>query len=147
MTEENGGERPGPGEVQPGEAGGDGPAPRLRLRDEILQMMYWMKGEGLVEEAGPADLMSFLSGRAGREELEDELEAMAEAGLLEASGAGRYRLTGDGAMEGGRRFSDEFDDLTGQAHGECNDPTCDCHTDPQAALECMAERHGAAHGS
>lgn len=146
MTDDAGRDVDGSPEVQPGEAGGDGPGARLRLRDEILQMMYWMKGEGLVEDPGPVDLQGFLAGRAERSELERELEAMAETGLLERAGEGRYRLTGDGAMEGGRRFSDAFDGLTGQAHGECNDPTCDCRTDPQAALECAAERHGAAHG-
>lgn len=129
----------------PGRTRESGPGARLRLRDEILQMMYWMRGEGLVDAPGAGDLLTFLAGRAEPARLEGELATMVDAGLLERAGEAGYRLTDEGAVEGARRFSDEFDGLTGQAHGECADPDCDCHTDPQAALECMAERHGATH--
>ena len=54
---------------------------------------------------------------------------------------GTVRLTEDGRREGARRFADAFSGMTGQAHGECSDPDCDCHTDPEAALECHRARH------
>ena len=38
----------------------------------------------------------------------------------------RYALTEEGAREGGRRFADEFKDLTKPGHGECGDPDCEC---------------------
>jgi len=125
---------------------GRGPEGRLRLRDEILQMMYWMRGEGLAEEVGPDDLTPFLGAGTEAEALDAELASMVGAGLLDEVGGGRYALTAQGLLEGGRRFSDEFEGLTEQAHGECSDPDCDCDTDPQAALECLSERHGLPHG-
>ena len=33
----------------------------LHWRDEILQVMYWMSGEGLGDTVAPADLVSFLA--------------------------------------------------------------------------------------
>jgi len=38
----------------------------------------------------------------------------------------RYELTATGVREGGRRFADEFANLTRPGHGECADPNCQC---------------------
>jgi hypothetical protein len=54
--------------------------------------------------------------------------------------SGEYRLTDTGRREAARRFAEEFAPLLSQGHGECNDPNCDCHSDPKAAAECHAGR-------
>lgn len=101
-------------------------------RDEILQIMYWFRGEELGEVVSPRDLVPFL----GAEEtfVQQQLERLVEEGYVarQASstpdGTMRYQLTDWGVTEAGRRFADEFEGLTGQAHGECNNPNCSCQT-------------------
>lgn len=120
----------------------------LRRRDEILQVLYWMQGEGLGDGAGPDDLRRLLArpgdGDGGRDgDLERDLAALEGAGLVRRAADGTVRLTEAGRREGGRRFADAFSGLTAQAHGECSDPLCDCHHDPEAALECRRARFGA----
>ncbi len=99
------------------------PMAALRCRDDILQAMYWMRGEGFGEEADGQMLRSFLVVNEGL--LREQLEILAEEGYLEESG-GRYRLSELGVKEGGRRFADEFAGLQGTAHGDCGPdcPTC-----------------------
>jgi hypothetical protein len=112
-------------------------------RDEILQVMYWLKGEGLLDEVAADDLRRFLETDPGR--LEERLEQLAQEGYLEP-GAGdlvRYRLTPWGIDEGRRRFLDEFAPFLGrESHVECGDPACECHTSG-AACPRIQERQGA----
>lgn len=105
------------------EFGGTG----FEAQDEILQVMYWLRGEKLAEDVGAADLARFV----GRAELDIDgaLERLALLGLVRPVSAGgelRYGLTDEGTREGGRRFADEFKDLTRPGHGECGDPECEC---------------------
>ncbi len=101
-------------------------------RDEILQIMYWFRGEELGEVVSPRDLVPFL----GSEEtfVQQQLERLVEEGYVARQapstpdGTMRYQLTEWGVAEAGRRFADEFEGLTGQAHGECNNPNCSCQT-------------------
>lgn len=116
----------------------------IRAQDEILQVLFWMRGEDLGEEVRRAQLEVFLTPEEGRE-LGPALRRLEEKGLLardEAGGGTTYRLTEEGLLEGGRRFADEFADIAGQAHGTCSDPDCGCHSDPTAAHECRRERPG-----
>jgi hypothetical protein len=106
----------------------------LYWRDEILQALFWMSGEGLADAATAADLARFLA--ADETLIGAELERLAAGGYLErmeARDARSYRLTEIGRLEGGRSFQDEFDGLTRQAHGECA-PGCTCQ-DPKHAGE------------
>lgn len=96
------------------------PVTALRCRDDILQAMYWMRGEGFGEEADARSLSSFLV--VDEELLREQLAVLAGEGYLEES-AGRYRLSEFGVKEGGRRFADEFAGLQSTAHGECA-PDC-----------------------
>ena len=109
----------------------------LFWRDEILQVMYWMAGEGLGHSVGVAALRTFLGGD------EPQLEAlMARAtaeGFLEAVGATTWTLTEMGKDAGKRAFAMEFEGLTGQAHGECG-PDCWCHQSAARAAQCATER-------
>ena len=96
----------------------------LYWRDEILQIMYWYRGEGFGEIVAARDLMTFLP--ADEHFLNTQLERMVVEGYLvrqDDTPTPRYTFTEYGAREGARRFADEFAGLTGQAHGECG-PNC-----------------------
>ena len=117
------------------------PLDDLFWRDEILQIMYWFRGEGFGESVQPAELRRFLANDAP--ELTPHLQQMVADGLLVQEDAGQYRLTELGQREGARRFRDAFEGLTKPAHGECS-ADCDCHTtgDPEA---CEKRQHAHAH--
>lgn len=102
--------------------------PGLAAQDEILQVLFWLRGEHLAQDATAAELVRFVS--LPLLEVEQVLVRLAAVGLLIAStregSPARYRLSDDGVREGGRRFADEFADLTRPGHGECGDPECEC---------------------
>lgn len=102
------------------------PGDAIRRRDELLQIMYWMRGEGLGEEVSADDVVRFLIDTP-RPLLTADLRSLEETGLVEPAGTGRYRLTEAGTEEAARRFSEAFSDYTQQGHGGCSDPDCDCH--------------------
>jgi hypothetical protein len=102
----------------------------LAATDELLQVMYWLRGERLAEDVAAGDLTRWVGLTAA--EIGPLLAAMTASGLVReevprADGAPRYALTAAGVREGGRRFADEFADLTRRGHGECGDVECDCH--------------------
>ena len=108
-----------------------------------MQILFWLRGEGLLADVGVADLNRFLAGTV--EELAIVLERLAGIGLVRRVGADpggtiRYALTPEGVKEGGRRFADEFADMTKPGHGECGDPECDCHQSGNPA-DCAHYRH------
>jgi hypothetical protein len=108
----------------------------LRVRDEVLQAMYWMSAEGLAERPAASELSGFLAVPA--QTLAPFLVRFAEDGYLEREG-GRFRLTPKGEELGKRSFADEFADLTRPGHGEC-DEDCWCHSSPEEAARCLEER-------
>src|SRR5919108_5277636 len=87
----------------------------LRVRDEVLQALYWMRSEGIADAPTPAELARFLAVPAAT--LAVCLQRLAADGLIEASGTGR-RLTEEGERLGKRSFADEVADMTRQGHGE-----------------------------
>ena len=101
----------------------------ILVQDEILQMMFWMRGEKLVEAPTLEDLNRFLQLR--REELEEGVVRLISLGYLErvAGGAApRFVLTEVGVAQGKRRFRDEFEPVLGHdSHLICDDPDCQCH--------------------
>ena len=96
----------------------------LKSRDEILQVMYWMTGEGLGSEFSTADLQKFLPSEQAV--LRCDLELLVSSGLLESQDD-KFSLTQQGRAEGGRRFADEFESMIKPGHFECDEPDCDCH--------------------
>ncbi|WP_337869579.1 hypothetical protein [Meiothermus sp.] len=96
----------------------------LRLRDEILQVLYWLKGENLGETA-TAQQVSVLVG-SSPELIGKVFEMMQLEGLLLGAGEATVQLTELGHKEGGRRFNDAFADLTRSAHGACGPDCEDC---------------------
>ena len=110
----------------------------LRWRDEILGALYWLRGEGIMADAGAADLSGFLA--AEPDVLGHHLARLAAEGYLQQEGEGedaRYRLSEEGGKEGGRVFADDFAELTGAAHGECG-PGCSCQVHGAAACKIPA---------
>lgn len=116
----------------------------LFWRDEILQVLYWMLGEGLAEEAGARQIQVFLGG--DEPELEQIMIQVASEGFLESRGEGRYALTELGKDAGKRSFALEFEGLLGQAHGECG-PDCWCHKSAARAAQCATERLAKLYGT
>jgi hypothetical protein len=113
----------------------------LRIRDEVLQAMYWMRAEGLADAPTAAELARFLAVPA--DTLVPYLARFVTDGYLERAEAG-YNLTETGTLIGKRSFADEFADLTRPAHGECDDD-CWCHDSPEEAARCLEERTGHVH--
>lgn len=111
----------------------------LFWQDEILQAMFWMKGEGIADAVDSSELARFLGGDArvvGR-----QMSRLAAGGYLErVSGGRRYRLTEIGRLEGARSFQDEFAELTRLAHGDCA-PGCWCKDPAHAGEPCPGHAH------
>ena len=106
----------------------------LRVRDEVLQIMFWMLGENIAHEVDAPYVARFLA--MPEAEIAEALAVLSRERLtLHGAKAGRFRLSEEGMREGGRRFQDEFRDLTKQAHGECS-PGCWCHTAEGEGKEC-----------
>jgi coproporphyrinogen III oxidase-like Fe-S oxidoreductase len=114
----------------------------LRVRDEVLQAMYWMRSEGLADAPAAKELSRFLAVPA--DTLAPHLERFVGDGYLERLGNG-FRLTELGTEVGKRAFAEEFADMTRPTHGECDDD-CWCHESPEEAARCLEERVGQAHG-
>lgn len=114
----------------------------VEAADEVLQILYWLRGEKLADDASLEVLQRFIpSDPAALSRILDRLE---RNGLVTTSlsdtGIPRYRLSDEGAREGGRRFADEFADITKPGHGECGDPECDCHQSGNPA-DCAHHHH------
>jgi hypothetical protein len=108
----------------------------LRVRDEVLQAMYWMASEGLGDHPTADQLARFLAVPAST--LGAYLDRFCADGDIDRVGDG-YRLTATGETAGKRTFADEMAELTGATHGEC-DEDCWCHSSPEAAADCLEER-------
>ncbi|GAC1341733.1 MAG: hypothetical protein NVSMB29_12670 [Candidatus Dormibacteria bacterium] len=123
------------------------PGPQLDYlfwRDELLQVMYWMIGEGLATEPTPAQLENFLG--ASESGITQVLGRMTEDGYVERASGGGFALTGLGLAEGKRSFSEEFAALTHQAHGECSPDCTFCHGPGADPASCPSKKvsHAAA---
>ncbi len=110
----------------------------LYWRSEILQVMYWLRGEGLGEVADAALLERFLGveARLGV----GYLDQLVTDGYLDQMSGG-YVLSAQGLEEGRTEFALSFADLTRPGHGECS-ADCWCHASVEEALACAAERVG-----
>jgi hypothetical protein len=113
----------------------------LRVREDVLQAMYWMRSEGFGDSPRAGELARFLA--VPETTLTVYLERFADEGYLVRSGEG-FTLTALGEERGKRTFAEEFAGLTGQAHGECDDD-CWCHESPEEAARCLEERLQHAH--
>jgi hypothetical protein len=115
-----------------GEANAERPQDDFYWRDEILQVMYWYKGEGFGDSVAARDLQLFLN--AATPFVEMHLERLVASGYLdreESGGVVRYGFTPFGAKEGARRFAAEFAELINQGHGECPPDCVYCKDQPR----------------
>jgi hypothetical protein len=108
----------------------------IRIRDEVLQAMYWMRSEGLADTPSADELARFLAVPAAT--LRPYLERFSADGYIEPAADG-WRLSPSGEEMGKRTFAEEFADLTKPTHGECDDD-CWCHESPEEAARCLEER-------
>jgi DNA-binding IclR family transcriptional regulator len=117
----------------------------LYWRSEILQAMYWMRGEKLAVDVDPLELAMFLA--AAPATVHGQLQQLADEGYVDVipGRLARYALTSLGAAEGGRSFRDEFEGLTRAGHGECG-PGCWCQ-DPKRAEDPCPGRTELARGA
>lgn len=109
----------------------EGEGGEIALRDQVLELMYWLEGEGFPEHTTVAGLARFLM--HSEAEVGGAVARLIDRGDLTPVDGG-HRLTATGRREAARRFAEEFAPLLKQGHGECNDPECDCHEG--GAAEC-----------
>lgn len=120
----------------------DEPGADIARRDEMLELLFWFEGEGLQGSATLAGMTRFLAQPAIT--VATTLRDLVGRGFV-VELQKEYRLTEVGRREASRRFKDEFSELLSQGHGECNDPTCDCHDNPAGAADCHAARSPGGH--
>jgi hypothetical protein len=110
----------------------------LYWQDEILQVMFWLLGEGFAQETTIADLRRFLDGDP--HVLGSTLQELEREGLVSWTDRA-YTLTERGKVEAQRRFVDEFRPLLGKSgHGECDDD-CWCHDPEHTGEPCPSTVH------
>ena len=113
----------------------------LYWRSEILQVMYWLRGEGLGEVVDALLIERFLGVDAAIGVT--YLDRLVEEGYLDTATMG-YTLSPRGLEEGAIEFAASFSDLTKPAHGECS-ADCWCHASIEEAEACAAERREHTH--
>ena len=110
---------------------------RMYWRDELLQLLFWVEGEGFGSKVDAETIDRFLGGES--EIALMHLDRLVTEGYLRRAGVDTYRLADRGRMEGRRLFAEEFADLTRPTHGECG-KDCWCRQAPEEALICLATR-------
>jgi hypothetical protein len=113
----------------------------LYWRSEILQVMYWLRGEGLGDVVDPQVIERFLGVDAAIGIT--YLDRLVEEGYLVRHGQ-RYELSEQGIEEGAAEFAASFADLTKPAHGDCA-ADCWCHASAEEAEACLHERQAHQH--
>lgn len=108
----------------------------LYWRSEILQVMYWLRGEGLGEVVDAHLLERFLGVEA--EVGVGYLDRLVVDGYLDVAPGG-YVLSESGLAEGKTEFALSFAELTRPTHGECS-ADCWCKNSVEEAIACAAER-------
>lgn len=108
------------------------PLRALFWRDEILQVLYWMKGEGFGETVTAEAMVALLN--TNIDNLKWHLAKLTSEDFLERKGE-LFQLTEMGNKEAGRRFSDAFSGMQKAGHGECG-PDCEfCYGPDGTKLE------------
>ena len=118
------------------------PLRALFWRDEILQVLYWMKGEGFGKTVKLEQVVPLLNSTT--ENIEFHLNKLVTEGFLKKE-EGVFELTEMGNKEAGRRFSDAFSGLQKAGHGECG-PDCEfCYGTDGVKLENCVHNCGSSH--
>ena len=114
---------------------------RLKSRDEVLQVLFWLAGEGFDRDMTIEGVARFVARPA--HEVGRALQDAIDAGLVMRADGERYETTPAGRREGGRRFTEEFAEMFARdTHGgTCTDPFCECHDSPEVAGACVSHTH------
>ena len=110
-------------------------------RSEILQVMYWLRGEGFGDMVDAGLLERFLGVEASIGV--SYLERLVTEGYLVDDGP-FFSLSDLGLSEGAAEFASSFADLMRPTHGEC-DADCWCHQSADEAEACSAARRNHDH--
>lgn len=94
----------------------------LFWKEEILQVLYWMKGEGMGTAVNPSQILPFLN--SGADNLNFHLQKLHAEGFLKLHSGSGYSLTTIGSQEGGKHFAEAFQGMQKAGHGECG-PDCE----------------------
>ncbi|GAC1604951.1 MAG: hypothetical protein NVS3B25_34250 [Hymenobacter sp.] len=116
------------------------PLDALFWREEILQVLYWMEGEGLATAVPFGRLLSLLDTKADKLLL--HLRLIIEAGYVQTEGdelseTSAVRLTPTGKKEAGNIFRNAFEGMQKGGHGECG-PDCElCYHEGEKLEDCV----------
>ncbi len=107
----------------------------LFWKEEILQVMYWMDGEGLGSKISVGQILNFIN--TNSENLLFHINKLLNQGLIEAEQTSitlnsLVTLSQIGKTEAGRHFAEAFQGLQKAGHGECG-PDCDFCYGPDGA--------------
>lgn len=99
----------------------------LFWKDEVMQIMYWMDGEGFGERVPVSQVLALLD--TNEENLVFHLQKMLEDQVIESdspeiSKSSQIRLSSSSKKEAGRRFATAFQGYQKAGHGECG-PDCE----------------------
>jgi len=112
------------------------PLEAMYWRSEILQVMYWLRGEGFGDLVDAGLIERFLQVKADR--ATGYLDRLVVEGYLTIDGEW-YALSARGLEQGGLEFLESFSELMRPGHGECSDD-CWCHMSVDEADACVAHR-------
>lgn len=96
----------------------------LYWRDEVVEVILWLRGEGLDERVDARILQRFLGVDAARADA--RLRTLTANGILLALPGGRYLLTQRGEEVGARLVAGRTADVPEPRRGPCG-PECWCH--------------------
>ena len=114
------------------------PLRALFWKDEILQIMYWMDGEGFGKTVPASQILALLN--TNEANLFFHLEKMIKEGVLECEDSkiekgSMVGLSDDSKKEAGKRFAEAFQGYQKAGHGECG-PDCEfCYGTDGVKLE------------
>lgn len=112
----------------------------LFWREEILQVLYWMEGEGLADAVPFSRLLTLLN--TDSENLLLQLQKNINAGFLsikseDLSEDSNIQLTPSGKKEAGGIFRNAFEGMQKGGHGECG-PDCEfCYHEGEKLEDCV----------
>ncbi len=112
----------------------------LFWREEILQVLYWMEGEGLANAIPFSRLLSLLN--TTNTNLLLHLKKNITAGYLKTEAGelnenSSIQLTPSGKKEAGAIFRNAFEGMQKAGHGECG-PDCEfCYLEGEKLEDCV----------
>ncbi len=114
------------------------PLRALFWKDEILQILYWMDGEGFGKEVQASQVIALLN--TNEDNLLYHLQKLVDDEVLTSNNdsitaSAMVALSADSKKEAGKRFAEAFQGYQKAGHGECG-PDCEfCYGKDGVKLE------------